>query len=243
MLYLCLIVIENVQFIGYYNNGVLVFNTLGFGIFSQVARYVNLLIFLREGNINVYLVPLFFVLNVVHVILMVIGYRAYQERTENISRSISDRNFHKNKVESFINLLTVGYTTVLTIPVFQTSITAFYCDSSNPFTMSQDCYVGSQIFIVVLGILNCCWLFLINFFYAMYYFNRNPFSECFMTCSSNWFNMGKFIIKIAPMIYMMYDPIFGYPVLFFIVMNASYAGYLAVFSKFLFSFYRYNFKL
>lgn len=45
------------------------------------------------------------------------------------------------------------------------------------------------------------------------------------------------------MIYILYDPIFEYPVLFLILMNVSYSGYLAFFSKFLFGFYRYNFRL
>lgn len=112
-------------------------------------------------------------MNIVHVVQMVIGYRAYQERTEKINKFISDRNFHKNKVEYFINLFTIGYTTVLTIPIFQTSITAFFCSNSNPFTNRQQCYISTHIIIAVLGIFNVLWLTLVNFFYAMYYFNPN----------------------------------------------------------------------
>jgi hypothetical protein len=137
----------------------------------------------------------------------------------------------------------VLYTTILTIPIFQTSLTAFYCSVDNPFTSQQDCYIGSHIIIVIMGIINCLWLLLVNAFYAMYYYSRNPFSENFMTCSSNWHSLGRFLIKIVPMIFIMYDPLFQYSVLFLIVMNVAYLGCLAFFSRLLFGFYRYNFRL
>ena len=79
-------------------------------------------------------------------------------------------------MEFFINLLIVLYTTVLTIPMFQTSVTAFYCAQSNPFTSRQECYVGSHVLIAILGLLNMLCLMLVNVFYAMYYYSRNPFS-------------------------------------------------------------------
>jgi hypothetical protein len=100
-----------------------------------------------------------------------------------------------------------------------------------------------QILIAVLGALNFLWLLFVNVFYAMYYYNRNPFSRCFMTCSSNWHSLGRFVIKIAPMIYLLYDQAFEFQLLFLIIMSVSYAGYLAAFSRLLFSFYRYNFHL
>ena len=68
--------------------------------------------------------------------------------------------------------------------------------------------MDAHILIAVLGMLNFLWLIVVNAYYTMYYFSRNPFSESFMTCSSNWHSMGKFLIKVAPMIYMMYDPLF-----------------------------------
>lgn len=100
----------------------------------------------------------------------------------------------------------ICYNTFLTIPVFQTSVTAIYCTDTNPFTAIQGCYSGSQIIIMVMGIFNVLWLLLINVYYSFYYYSRNPFSNNFLTCSSNWWNLGKFIIKITPMIYFMYDP-------------------------------------
>ena len=134
-------------------------------------------------------------------------------------------------------------TTILTIPMFQCSLTAFYCSSENPFSNKQNCYVGSHIIIAGIGFMNLIWLLFVNFFVAVYYYNRNPFSTSFSTCSSNWYNLGRFIVKIAPMLYMMYDPTISFPILFLIVMNISYPAYLLVFSKFLFKYYRYNFKL
>ena len=127
--------------------------------------------------------------------------------------------------------------------MFQCSLTAFYCSSGNPFTLTQNFYVGSHILIAAMGFVNLVWILFINFFVAVYYYNRNPFSTTFSTCSSNWYNLGRFIVKITPMLFIMYDPTISYPILFMIVMNVTYPVYLLVFSKFLFGFYRYNFKL
>lgn len=138
----------------------------------------------------------------------------------------------------------IFYTTILTIPMFQTALTAFYCSTTNnPFTMIQKCYEGTELIIAILGFLNLVWLLFITFFYSMYYCNHSPFSSSFVTCSSNWFNLGKFLVKIGPMIYFMYDPTVSFSILFLIIMNALYSTYLLVFSKFLFGYYRYNFKL
>jgi len=41
------------------------------------------------------------------------------------------------------------------------------------------------------------------------------------------------------MIYFMYDPTLAYPVLFLIIMSATYAGYLGLF-RIIFPYYRYN---
>lgn len=241
--YIILLVIESLQFLGYYNNGFLTFKTIGFSEFAIVVDYINPLVLMRNYNINIFLVPIFFCLSCLHFVFLFVGYRAFQERTEKINKEVADKNFHKNKVEFYANLLMVLYTTILTIPIFQTSVTAFYCSADNPFTSQQNCYVGSHIIIVIMGILNCMWLLVVNAYYTMYYYSRNPFSSSFMTCSSNWHNLGKFLIKITPMIFMMYDPSFNFSALFLIIMNLAYAGYLAFFSRLLFGFYRYNFHL
>jgi hypothetical protein len=136
----------------------------------------------------------------------------------------------------------IFYNTVLTIPIFQTSITAIYCTSINPFTNIQQCYQGSHIIIMILAIFNMAWLLTTNIYYTLYYFIRNPFSANFLTCSSNWWSLGKFAIKITPMIYIMYDPLIQYPTLFLIIMAASYGGYLGIF-RIIFPYYRYNFGL
>ena len=156
---------------------------------------------------------------------------------------MADRNYHKNKIEYFINLMIMLYTTVLVIPMYQCSLTAFYCDSANPFASQQQCYVGPQIIIAAMGFLNLAWLLFLNFFVSLYYYNRNPFSTSYSTVSSNWYNLGRFMVKAAPMTYLMYDPTISFPILFLIVMNISYPAYLFVFSRFLFGYYRYNFRL
>ena len=75
--------------IGYYNNSGLSFNLVAFKQFCAVADFVNLLHFLQTNNINIMLVPFFFVLVVVHIVLLIVGYRAYQRRTDKMSKSVS----------------------------------------------------------------------------------------------------------------------------------------------------------
>lgn len=79
-LYVLLLIIDNLQFIAYYNNGLLTYNSLPFAIFSTFADYINLLKLLQKHNINQILVPIFFIWNAVHVILLIVGYRSYQRK-------------------------------------------------------------------------------------------------------------------------------------------------------------------
>jgi heme/copper-type cytochrome/quinol oxidase subunit 2 len=102
-----------------------------------VLSYLNLLRQMQSHDINIVLVPIFFCLNVVCMVLLWLGYRAFQQRAERINKEVAERNFHKNKAEYFVNLLMVLYTTVLTIPIFQTSATAFYCSASSIYSTTQ----------------------------------------------------------------------------------------------------------
>lgn len=95
---------------------------------------------------------------------------------------------------------------------------------------------------MVLAVINMLWLLITNVYYSLYYYGRNPFCHNILTCSSNWWNLGKFTIKITPMAYFAYDPQLNFPILFLIIIAAAHAGYLAVF-RFLFPYYRYNFQL
>jgi hypothetical protein len=241
-LYIFFIIIESLQFIGYHNNGLIKYNSFGFDYLGSVLKYMNFLPLMLTSNINIFLVPLFTFIIIIHIVLIAVGFHTYHKKIEKMNKSVEDRDFRKNKLEYFINLLMISFSTFLTIPICQTSVSSIYCQDTAPLTMAQDCYSSTHICIAILGMFNIIWLLAINLYFSLYYYNRNPFSANFLTCSSNWWSLGKFVIKIAPMLYFSYDPYLAYPVLFLITMNGSYAGYIAVF-RFLFPFYRYNFHL
>jgi hypothetical protein len=215
---------------------------VGFDALGSVLKFINFLPLMLTQNINLVLVPLFTVLSVTHMLLMAFGFHAYHQKMERMSKSVEDRDFHKNKLEYFINLLMVAFCTFLTIPICQTSVSSIYCQSTAPLTKVQDCYSSSQVIVAILGAINMIWLVAVNLYFSLYYYNRNPFSANFLTCSSNWWNLGKFAIKITPMLYFSYDPFLAYPVLFLIMINGCYASYIGLF-RILFPFYRYNFHL
>lgn len=197
---------------------------------------------MMKFNINIFLVPIFTIITVIHITIIVLGFRAYQTKIEKKNKSIEDRNFHKNRLEYFINLFMICFNTIFTIPVCQTAVTSIYCLDSAPFTARQSCYSTTQLFILFLSLINLVWLLMSNLFFALYYYSRNPFSTNFLTCSSHWWNLGKFGIKLVPIFYFAYDPQLEYPVLFLIMMNGCFIGYVALF-RIIFSYYRYNFDL
>lgn len=152
---------------------------------------------------------------------------------------MKNKNLHKNRIEYFINFIIIAYNTFLTVPIFQTSLTAIYCLPDTPFMLYETCYSGVSLFIMALGTINMAWLLILNLYYTIYYYSRNPFLANFLTCSSNIWNFGKLSIKIVPMIYLVYDPYLNYPILFLITMTGTYAGHIALF-RILFPYYQYN---
>jgi len=76
-MYIFFIVIENLQYLAYHCNGLINYNTIGFPEFVAVTQYMNLLNFMRHTNINFYLVPIFTVFTIIHIIMVVVGYRSY----------------------------------------------------------------------------------------------------------------------------------------------------------------------
>ena len=136
----------------------------------------------------------------------------------------------------------VGFNTCLTIPIFVSSITALYCVPGSAFARNQECYEGYGVFIAFLAFLNLVWLGVTNVYFSLYYYSRNPFSRNCLTCSSNWWNLGKFFLKVAPMCFFLYDPKAEFPVLFLVICVGLYGGYIFLF-RLLIPFYRYNFDL
>jgi hypothetical protein len=240
--YIFFIMIESLQFIGYHNNGLINYRAFGFDYLGNLLKYLNFLPLMINQNINLFLVPFFTVLIIIHITLIAVGFHTYHKKMEKLSKSVDDRDFRKSKLEYFINLLMVSFSTFLTIPICQTSVLSIYCQREAPFTKIQNCYSSTQICIAILAVINIIWLIVINLYFSLYYYNRNPFSTNFLTCSSNWWSLGKFAIKIIPIFYLSYDPYLAYPVLFLIMINGCYAGYIIMF-RILFPFYRYNFHL
>ena len=126
--------------------------------------------------------------------------------------------------------------------MFQSSINAFYCSSTNPFSLKENCYAGVNLIYSFLGLSNLVWIIVMNFFYSLNYYNRNPFSESVLTCSSNWWSLGSFIMKVGPTLFFVYDPTIQSQVIYVIIMNMCSLVYTLGF-RYLFVYYHYNFQI
>lgn len=73
---------------------------------------------------------------------------------------------------------------------------------------------------MILALLNLLWLIFCIFFVFIFYVNRDPFASDYYGSSSNLWMLGKFIIKLAPVIYINVDPYLDFNVLYIV----SFAG-------------------
>jgi hypothetical protein len=97
-IYYVFIIIESLQFLGYHCNGLIQYDTIGMYELSKALRFINLLPFMLERNVNILLVPIFFVISSFHLAITVYGYLAYNKKIKKMRKAIEDRNFHKNRL-------------------------------------------------------------------------------------------------------------------------------------------------
>lgn len=137
------------------------------------------------------------------------------------------------------NVMFIVLNTVLTIPFFGLSINVLYCDPvSNRYTLGQNCYESAHIgycFLAAFIIFMLVIAWGINWYI---YYNKNPFSTDFLGKYENNAVLGKFLIKIIPIIYLSVDLNFNYSDVFVFGITACLGGYIFFFR--LFSYHDYN---
>ena len=138
-----------------------------------------------------------------------------------------------------VNIMFIIFNSVLTIPFFGLSLNELYCDSvQNRYTLGLSCYEGTQLaycflsaFIILMLVIGCG----INWYI---YYNKNPFGTDFLAKYENNAVLGKFLIKIIPIVYLAIDFELNYSEVFVFGITACLGGYIFFFR--LFSYHDYN---
>ncbi len=170
--------------------------------FSYLLRFVNPEYYLKNTNIVYYLVPIFTFICLMHMVFILVTYLNYREQIKNTSKN---QNYHKDRKQFLVHLLFICITTIFVIPIIQSSIVSIYCSPNSKYSQNMDCYTSSNLVLMFLGVINAIWLILSNLYFSLFYFIGNPFSTSFLAISSNIWNLGKFLVKITPFIYLQID--------------------------------------
>lgn len=86
------------------------------------------------------------------------------------------------------------------------SLLAFYCTNNNPYHPGRTCYDTFHLMLIFMGFLNIAWLLIINVYYFMIYYTKNPFvKDNFLVIASPLWKLVKFVVKIVPTGYLIYD--------------------------------------
>ena len=147
-----------------------------------------------------YFVPLSFSMVVAHAGLLLYSYYRHRQK---------GRNKIKTRKESILvvtHYVTVIMVTVLTTPIFLSSLLAFYCHQANPYHPGRQCYNTYHLLIILLSFFNLIWMAAINLYFFLFYFTKNPFSyQNFLSVSSSLWNLLKFTLKVVPPGYLIFD--------------------------------------
>ena len=110
------------------------------------------------------------------------------------------------------------------------SLLAFYCTNNNPYHPARTCYDTFHLMLIFMGFLNIAWLLIINVYYFMIYYTKNPFvKDNFLVIASPLWKLVKFVVKIVPAGYLIYDVniVFNYLYMFGIAGGVLGIPYLA----------------
>lgn len=133
------------------------------------------------------------------------------------------------------------FNTILTVPFFGLSLNVLYCDtSSNRYTLGQECYSGAHIGYCLLAGFVIASLFIQGGINWYIYYNKNPFATDFLAKYDNNAVLGKFFIKIIPIIYVTIDFNLQYVDVFAFGIAGCLCGYIFFFR--IFAFHDYNEK-
>lgn len=161
-----------------------------------------------------------------------------------IAYIIKDVNTNKkivqlNKVYGIVNIMFILINTILTIPFLGISINVLYCNSqSNWYTLNETCYDGVHLGYCFLAVFVLILLLAQSAIYCYIYFNKNPFNSDFLARNDNNFVIGKFIIKMLPIVYLAIDSQMSLINVFSFGLVAIHCAYLFFFR--MFSFHDYN---
>ena len=143
------------------------------------------------------------------------------------------------KIHFAANVMFLVLNSILTIPFFGISLNVLYCNSeTNKYTLNQACYQGSHIAYCLIATLVILALLLewgINWYI---YYNKNPFGTDYLSKYDNNAVLGKFLLKILPIVYMSIDKDMSLVNVFIFGLAGCMCGYIFFFR--LFSFHDYN---
>ncbi len=144
--------------------------------------------------------PLAFLLVLIHSALLSYGY--YRHRKKGLNKI----ELSKESILAVTHYATIIMVTVLTTPIFLTSLLAFYCHTSNPYHPGRQCYNTYHLFIILLSLFNLVWILIVNLYFFMLYFTKNPFRyKNFLSVSSPLWNLLKLALKVVPPGYLIFD--------------------------------------
>jgi hypothetical protein len=183
-----------------------------------------------DSNLYRYALPLCFAFIVLQVVMALV-----------ISNEIKQKKLIKEvrKIHFAANAMFLVLNSILTVPFFGISLNVLYCNAkSNKYTMDQACYQGSHIAYCLIASLVIVGLLIEQGINWYIYYNKNPFGRDFLSKYDNNAVLGKFLLKILPIVYMSIDNKLSMINVYTIALAAVICGYIFFFR--LFSFHDYN---
>lgn len=139
--------------------------------------------------------------------------------------------FKESRLKSIAHYLFILFNSIFTLPFLITNASIIICASDNPFCINFTCYSGIHIFYVVMACFNLAWIVSCTLFVFLFYQDRNLLSSNLFAASSNLWLLAKFIMKLAPVIFIVADPNLSFGVLYsigFAGLNFAIFGALKV---------------
>ena len=218
-LIIILLTIETFQLIGMVLIDPLEYSTLGLPAFRLITDILYPHSLLKTTNAEEFLIPLFFCIVAAHL-------------------GVYARSFYKftrgeqSRLKVIAHYFFVASST-LAAPGFLLNINIFTCSESSPYSTSGKCYEGFHIILLIMAFVNNLWLIGATAYKTLLYIDRNPFVSNYFSCSSNLWMLGNLVIKIAPPLYLIFDPIMQYNVLYIVSIAILNLSPLAIFRFFL----------
>lgn len=110
--------------------------------------------------------------------------------------------------------------------VFSTNLV---CYANNPFSQNFECFSRIHILYFCLALVGMIWCLFCLLYIYFFTLNLNPFSSGMFSCSSNLWVLGKFITKLASVVFILADPELKYDVLYLVSLSGiNLANFAAI---------------